>query len=115
MGLLTTMILIFAITTFSVQDEFISSCCPSENAGEFFVKVINKSLKFNETTEIVLEFDIDLGNRTFKFVNFTTPCSTLNSRISSVAKYSDHRVVGKFTIFNFKEYQIDATVFVRPL
>lgn len=115
MKLLTSTVAVFAFITLTLQDEFILSLGKMESDDDFFLKMTKKSPKFDKPTRFVMEFDIDFGNRTFSFINFTTPFTTLNLLTSSEGIVYDHRVEEKFTLDNFKEYQIDATAYVRSI
>lgn len=107
---------IIGLIGLSLQDNLISSNGPSNrsNNGVVFTNVTKKSEKFDSPRKIVLEFDIDLGDQRLNLINFTTPFSTLDTRMKTESVLYDHRITARFEISNYAEYQIDATVFVEP-
>lgn len=98
------------------EDKLIESVSPMNRSseGDLFAIITKKAGKFPSPRKINFEFNITLGDKRLNFVNFTTPFSKQNANIISNVSFDEHSILAFFSIYNYAEYRIDATVFVEP-
>lgn len=113
MNILMKALWIFACAVLSVQDAFISSYGMLKNNSQFLWKTTQVSRHKTPMT-IILDFDFDLGNHTWDFINFTTPMQTENAIKSTEPISSNHKFLIRFEISNREEFEIDAGIYVKP-